>query len=34
MLMVGDRYDKDGLAVKGCNMDYIILSALPRTRAK
>jgi FMN phosphatase YigB (HAD superfamily) len=30
-LMVGDRYEKDGLAAKSCGMDYIIL---PSSRGK
>jgi HAD superfamily hydrolase (TIGR01549 family) len=31
-LMVGDRYEKDGLAAKAINMDYCILSSSPRKR--
>jgi HAD superfamily hydrolase (TIGR01549 family) len=33
VLMVGDRYEKDGLAAKANNMDYIILSASPKKRS-
>jgi FMN phosphatase YigB (HAD superfamily) len=33
-LMVGDRYEKDGLAAKACEMDYIILPSSSGKRRK
>jgi HAD superfamily hydrolase (TIGR01549 family) len=33
-IMVGDRYEKDGLAAKACNMDYIILPSSSGKRRK
>jgi HAD superfamily hydrolase (TIGR01549 family) len=33
-LMVGDRYEKDGLAAKACKMDYIILPSSSGKRRK
>lgn len=34
LVMVGDRYDKDGLAARACRMDYVILSADKKKRQK
>jgi putative hydrolase of the HAD superfamily len=34
VLMVGDRYEKDGLAAKACEMDYIILPSSSGKRRK
>jgi HAD superfamily hydrolase (TIGR01549 family) len=34
VLMVGDRYEKDGLAAEGNKIDYIILSASPNKRSE
>lgn len=31
-VMIGDRYEKDGLAAKANNMDYIIVSSLKKER--
>ena len=31
-VMIGDRYEKDGLAAKANNVDYIIVSSLKRER--
>lgn len=33
-VMVGDRYEKDGLAAEGSQMDYLILPASKKERAK
>lgn len=33
-IMVGDRYEKDGLAAEGNKMDYIIVSASKKERSK
>lgn len=33
-IMIGDRYEKDGLAAEGNKMDYIIVSASKKERSK
>lgn len=33
-IMIGDRYEKDGLAAEGNQMDYIIVSSSPKARRK
>lgn len=33
-IMIGDRYEKDGLAAEGNKMDYIIVSASEKERSK
>lgn len=34
VLMVGDRYEKDGLSAKGAGVDYMILPSIPAKRRK